>query len=73
MDILYLSHHVYFYGNKAEYLKAYSFGRLAANISPTYNWKGQGLLGFCQGGHAPFWNHLLQTSTFHATLKFRRL
>ena len=26
MDILYLFHHVYFYRNKIDYLKAYKFG-----------------------------------------------
>ena len=35
MDILYLSHHVYFYRSKTEYLKAYSFWPIAANVPST--------------------------------------
>ena len=44
MDILYLSHHVYFYRSKTEYLKAYSFWPIVAQRAINWNWKGQGLL-----------------------------
>ena len=71
MDILYLSHHVYFYRSKTEYLKAYSFWPIAAQCAINWNWKGQGLLELYQGGHTPFRNHLLQRSAFHAILKFK--
>ena len=53
MDILYLSHHVYFYRNKTEYLKAYSFWPIGSQHAINWNWKGQSLLGLCQGGHTP--------------------